>query len=178
MIGNNIALRAPEPGDIDILYQWENDQRIWHLGNTLAPYSRFQIEQFVLNSVNDIYSSRQMRLMIDWIRSTPDVTTVGSVDLFDFDPHHRRAGIGIMIGKQYRNMGFAFEALTLLSEYCFSTLNLHQLYCNIGSNNPESIRLFTRQGFKLCGRRKHWLHINQKWTDEIMLQRINPLESS
>ncbi|MBK7029669.1 MAG: GNAT family N-acetyltransferase [Bacteroidales bacterium] len=177
MIGTHISLRAPEPADIDTLYKWENDPTIWHLGNTLSPYSRFEIEQFVLNSSHDIYSSKQLRFMIDCLDSSTKQETVGSVDLFDFDPHHRRAGIGILIDEKYRKNGFATEALELLSAYCFNTLNLHQLYCNIENTNQDSIRLFTRLGYKTCGLRKQWLLRNQEWTDELMLQLINPNES-
>ena len=102
MIGPNLLLRAPEPADIDILFGWENDMRIWHLGNTLAPYSRFAIEQFVLNTDNDIFATKQLRLMIDWHTSETGLITIGSIDLFDFDPFHKRAGIGILIDEPYR----------------------------------------------------------------------------
>lgn len=169
-------LRAPEPADIDLLYKWENDQRVWHLGNTLSPYSRFEIEQFVLNSSHDIYASKQLRFMIDWHSYSGGTLTVGSVDLFDFDPHHRRAGIGILISEGYRKQGFATEALELLTEYCFTTLSLHQVFCNIESSNQDSIRLFTRLGFKSCGLRKQWLLRDNAWTDELMLQLINPTQ--
>ena len=111
MIGPNLLLRAPEPADIDIIYRWENDIRIWQLGNTLTPYSRFAIEQFVLNSDNDIFSSKQLRLMIDWHSNESGTIAIGSIDLFDFDPIHKRAGIGILIDESVRNKGFASEAL-------------------------------------------------------------------
>lgn len=175
MIGNNLLLRAPEPADIDIIYRWENDMRIWHLGNTLAPYSRFAIEQFVLNTENDIYASKQLRLMIDWHNSPKGTETIGSLDLFDFDPHHLRAGIGILIDEPYRNRGFATEALELLISYCFNTLNLHQLYCNIEPSNPESIHLFAKAGFLLCGTKKEWLKREGNWLDELMFQLLNPV---
>lgn len=178
MIGPHISLRAPEPADIDLLYRWENDPKVWHLGNTLSPYSRFEIEQFVLNSSHDIYLSRQLRFMIDWHSGEKTLVTVGSVDLFEFDPHHRRAGVGILIDEHYRRKGFASEALELLADYCFNTLHLHQLYCNIEADNHDSIRLFTRQGYKTCGLRKQWLLLNQQWTDEMMLQLINPAKTN
>jgi len=173
MIGPNLLLRAPEPSDIDIIFRWENDTRIWHLGNTLAPYSRFAIEQFVLNTDNDIFASKQLRLMIDWHSSVTETTTIGSIDLYDFDPYNKRAGIGILIDEPFRRKGFALEALNLLIEYCFTTLNLHQLYCNIEQNNSESINLFTKAGFTACGSKSEWLFRNGKWIDELMLQLIN-----
>lgn len=173
MIGTNLLLRAPEPADIDLIFRWENDSSIWHLGNTLTPYSRFAIEQFVLNTGNDIFTSKQLRLMIDWHSSGNGTTTVGSIDLFDFDPFHKRAGIGILIDEKYRRKGFALEALNLLIDYCFKTLNLHQVYCNIERSNKQSIRLFAKASFVRCGIKKEWLLNNGKWTDELMYQRIN-----
>lgn len=173
MIGPNLLLRAPEPADIDTIYRWENDTRIWHLGNTLTPYSRFAIEQFILNADNDIYSSKQLRLMIDWHTYESGTVAVGSIDLFDFDPFHKRAGIGILIDESARKKGFAAEALDLLKEYCFKTLNLHQLYCNIEQSNTLSIRLFEKAGFVHRGTKKEWLLKDGIWTDEHLFQLIN-----
>jgi diamine N-acetyltransferase len=176
MIGKNISLRAPEPSDIDILYNWENDPKVWHLGNTLSPYSRFEIEQFILNASHDIFVTKQLRFMIDWHSSADGLSTVGSIDLYDFDPYHRRAGVGILIDEPFRRRGFASEALELLADYCFNTLNLHQLYCNIENSNHDSITLFTSHGYKTCGLRKQWLLRNRTWCDEIMLQLFNPYD--
>ena len=173
MIGPNLLLRAPEPADIDIIFRWENDTSIWHLGNTLTPYSRFAIEQFVLNTDNDIFASKQLRLMIDCHSSGAKATTVGSIDLFDFDPYNQRAGIGILIDESSRRQGYAFEALNLLITYCFKTLNLHQLYCNIEKSNEESISLFTKAGFTACGIKKEWLLREGQWMDELIFQLIN-----
>ena len=61
----NIELRAMEPSDVDLLYQWENNEALWHLSNTLAPFSRFVLDQYVMNSHKDIFTSKQLRLMID-----------------------------------------------------------------------------------------------------------------
>lgn len=173
MIGPNLLLRAPEPADIEIIYRWENDTRIWHLGNTLTPYSRFAIEQFVLNTDNDIFSAKQLRLMIDWHTCESGVTSIGSIDLFDFDPFHKRAGIGILIDEPARRKGFATEALQLLIDYCFHTLNLHQVFCNIEKSNTESIRLFEKTGFVQCATKKDWLLKEGKWTDELLFQLLN-----
>lgn len=178
MIGPNLLLRAPEPSDIDTIYRWENDISIWHLGNTLTPYSRFAIEQFVLNTDHDLFTTKQLRLMIDWHQSPEGTISVGSIDLFDFDPFHKRAGVGILIDSKVRNKGFATEALRLLIDYCFNTLVLHQLYCNIEITNIESIRLFEKSGFERCGIKKDWLMRNGKWTSEILYQLINSNKTS
>lgn len=167
MTGKNIHLRAPEPADIDLLYIWENDETIWHLSNTVEPFSRFALEQYVINATADIYTNKQLRLMID---QNDSGNPVGHIDLFDFDPKNRRAGIGIIIRNEYRNKGFAGEALALLINYCFDELGLHQLYCNITMENETSIRLFEGAGFKQTGVKKEWIQNKNGWMDELFYQ--------
>jgi diamine N-acetyltransferase len=172
MTGNNLKLRAVEPFDVDLLYRWENDSSIWHISNTVAPFSRFVLEQYVLNSHEDIFTAKQLRLMIE---NTENQSTVGAVDLFDFDPLHRRVGLGILIEEENRGKGFASEALDLLLKYCFETLMVHQVYCNIATSNQISQELFKSKGFSLTGIKKDWLLINNQWIDELLFQKINPL---
>mgnify|MGYP000951130226 CR=1 FL=1 len=42
-----IKLRAMEPEDIEILYRWENDTDIWKVSNTIAPFSKYVLRQFI-----------------------------------------------------------------------------------------------------------------------------------
>ena|ERR1035438_4319237 len=170
--GQNIHLRMPEPSDVSILYQWENDLSVWRVSTTVVPFSRFQMEQYIINSQHDIYSDRQLRLMIDLVSAQDPNKTIGCIDLFDFDPLNRRAGVGILIVQEERAKGYASEALGLLIRYCFDIIQLHQLYCNISSRNDPSISLFTKSGFIQCGIKKEWRIIESKWTDEIMFQLI------
>lgn len=172
MKSENIALRALEPDDIDLLYQWENDTALWYLSNTLTPFSRFALEQYVLNAGDDIYATKQLRLMIDLI-SDATVRSIGCVDLFDFDPVNARAGIGIMIIHEERGKGYASEALDLMIDHAFRRLNLHQLYCNVVKENKSSLELFKKKHFEIIGVKKEWLLKDNIWVDEYLLQRIN-----
>lgn len=172
MNGKRVCLRALEPEDVDILYKWENDRAIWHLSNTITPLSRFTLEQYVLSAGQDIYATRQMRMMIDLCEPENGLKTIGSVDLFEYEPTHRRAGVGILIHDGHRGKGYASEALDLLIRYAIETLQLHQLFSNISSGNAESIRLFENKGFRLIGIKKDWNRIRNKWQDENMYQMI------
>ncbi len=168
--GQHISLRALEPADIDVLYKWENDTEIWNVSNTQTPFSHFILEQYISNAHQDIYSVKQLRLIISLLENK---SAIGSIDLFDFDPNHLRAGIGILIAdKTERGKGYASEALGMLIEYCFLTLNLHQLYCNITSDNEPSILLFQKHGFLITGVKKQWIREAAGFKDELLLQRI------
>ena len=149
----NISFRAVEMEDVELLLKWENNVETWHLSNTLIPFSRFDMEQYVMNANRDIFTTKQLRLMIDFTEPDQNLT-VGCIDLFDLDPKHRRAGVGILIDDDFRNRGFASFALKLLSEYAFNTLNLHQLYCNIETDNMASLLLFQNNGFEIVGIKK------------------------
>jgi diamine N-acetyltransferase len=171
--GENIRLRAVEPGDVDFIYLMENDPAIWQLGNTVVPFSRFQIEQFAIASQHDIYADKQIRLIIELKDTSHKNKRIGAIDLFDFDPLHKRAGIGILIIQEEREKGYASESLDLLIRYSFEILMLHQLYCSISPENTQSIHLFKKYGFLKCGIKKEWRLKEGKWTDEIMFQLIN-----
>lgn len=167
----SIELRALEPSDIDILYNWENDQKLWHLSNTVAPFSKFILEQYIMNAEQDIFTAKQLRLMID--KSEKKIkSTIGAIDLFDFDPVNHRAGVGILIKKSEQKKGYATQALEILIEYSFNVLQLHQIYCNITTDNLPSLELFKKQNFEIIGIKKEWLFIKDQWVDEYILQLI------
>jgi len=169
LTSHQIILRAPEPQDVDFLYRLENDEKLWHVSQTFRPFSRFEMEQYVLMAEKDPFESHQVRFMID----LKNGQTVGTVDLFEIDPYNKKAGVGIVIVEQYRNKGYAGEALKSIISYCFSHLNLHQLYCNIESDNENSISLFKKAGFEVSGIKKEWNLKNGYWQDEYFLQLIN-----
>lgn len=172
---NGIQLRALEPSDIELMYAWENDLSIWPVSGTLVPFSRYTMEQFVKMANQDIYTNKQLRLAIDKTDETSGVSdTIGYLDLFDFDPAHRRAGVGILIGKmEARRKGYALESLNLLSEYAFNVIHLHQLYCHIHTSNEASIRLFEAAGFLNSGELKDWTFNSGTWSNVYVMQKMN-----
>ncbi|GAB4322044.1 MAG: UDP-4-amino-4,6-dideoxy-N-acetyl-beta-L-altrosami ne N-acetyltransferase [Bacteroidales bacterium] len=172
-MGNNIkiGLRAMEPGDIDRMYQWENDPDLWDAGHTLAPYSRFQLEQYVLNYSGDVFGTGQLRLMIDII-DNDTAETVGMIDLYEVSNIHRRAGVGIMVIPSARKKGVAAQALRQLSAYCDKKLQLNQLWCEIETSNTASIRLFENEGFEKTGTKKMWIRVEKNYRDVYFFQKI------
>jgi diamine N-acetyltransferase len=98
--------------------------------------------------------------------------TVGCVDLFEFDPKNRRAGIGILIAGEHRKKGYASETLEIIIHYAGSILNLKQLYCNISENNKVSINLFKKKGFVRTGTKNDWRLIDNEWENEHFFQLI------
>lgn len=168
--GEHIYLRALEPEDLAFIYTIENDETLWELSSTITPYSKFLIKEYLEHAHKDIYEVKQLRLLI----SDYNNNAIGLIDLFDFDIKNKRAGVGILINTiKNRAKGFGKEALALLTNYCFTHLDLHQLYCNIAETNIASITLFENQGFKKVGLKKDWIFQNGNYKNEYLYQIIN-----
>jgi len=166
--GEHIYLRALELCDLDFLYTIENNIALWEISGTLVPYSKKVLQLYLDNSHRDIYDVKQLRLCI----CNLEHHTIGLIDIFDFDPKNLRAGIGIVVSQNARNKGAGGEALDLLLDYTFKTLNLHQLYANITEDNTTSINLFKKKGFKSVGVKKDWIFAEGKFKNEILFQKI------
>jgi diamine N-acetyltransferase len=167
----SVILRALEPEDLELLYSWENNETYWIISNTASPFSRYTLKRYIENSHKNIYETGQLRLMIDHVE---DKLTIGTIDIFEFDPFHKRAGIGILIANEsYRRKGYASMSLTRLIKYCFKTLQLHQLFCNILADNLTSINLFKKHGFVQVGTKKDWILTDSGYMDVLMFQLIN-----
>jgi len=168
----NIYLRPLEPEDLDFLYQVENNPDIWELSSNQTPYSKFALKQYIERTLSeDIYGLKELRLVIC---KTQDNATIGLIDLFDFNPKNKRAGIGILISDEKNiNSGYGSQALETLIDYAFDVLQLHQLYCNILSTNQRSINLFLKHNFKQIGVKKDWIFDGKNYKDEILFQLIS-----
>ena len=164
-----IKLRALEPEDLEFLYQIENNESFWEISHTQTPFSKYILKQYLENAHLDIFEAKQLRLIIEENTSNK---AIGTIDLFDFNPQHKRAGIGILIHPDFQKKGFAKEALSLLISYAFTHLDLHQLYANITEDNLKSISLFTKHHFKKVGVKKDWILSEGKFKDEVLFQLI------
>lgn len=164
---SDVTLRAIEPEDLDILYRIENDVRIWNVGITNVPYSRFALHEYIANATGDIYTDRQVRLMI-----CKGGDCVGIVDLVNFEPQHLRAEVGIVIRSEYRGKGYGRASLQQVMKYAHKVLHLHQLYALVSVDNNYSLQLFECLGFSHTAVLKDWLFDGDKYHDAVVMQKM------
>ena len=113
---------------------------------------------------------KQLRLVISDLQDK----AIGLIDIFDFEPNHKRAGIGIIIlDTERRNKGIGAESITLLNNYVFDVLGLRQIYANILEENLASMHLFKKLGFVEVGIKKDWVRVKNTFKNEVLLQKIN-----
>ena len=137
-----IALRPLQNSDFDFLKRIENNTDNWQFGSEKKEYSDKELSDYIANAKTDIKAAKQYRFVID-LKSAP----IGFIDLFDYQTNS--LGVGVIIAEDYRRNGFAKQALILVIDYAFITVNVFKLHCAIAKNNLASINLFITCGFEL-----------------------------
>lgn len=161
-----VKIREMEISDTDFVLEIENNEDIWKVSHTITPFIKSEIELFITKNTIEGIVDGQKRWIIETNKSA-----CGCIDLFDFDSTNSRAGVGIVIHKDFQNKGIATAALKKFLPICKNKLSLNQLYCSIIPENTNSIRLFTNSGFTESGIRKEWTKYKEQWFDEIFYQK-------
>lgn len=141
--GKEIILRPVRREDLPLMLEWREESPAG-LRTGHRPLTELNQEEFF----KKISFDEKIAVFTICLGGKP----IGYVQLYPIDWKNRKAEAGIIIGKEFRGMGHASEALRLLLDYGFNTLNLKRIYAEIYSPlNDESIKLFERAGFKKEG---------------------------
>ena len=163
-----IKLRAIEPEDLDLLYRIENDVRLWNVGNTNVPYSRYTLHEYVANATDDIYVDRQVRMMVE--NGAGEI--VGIADVVNFDPGNCRAEVGLIVLDAFRRQGYGSSILSAVADYAVSVLHLHQLYAFCDVRNEASLELFRKMGYQTSMPITDWLYDGREYQNAILMQLV------
>jgi len=83
---------------------------------------------------------------------------IGNCGLIGIDHLNQTAEIGIFIGnKKCWNNGYGSEALSLLLDYGFKALNLHNVSLRVYSFNERAKKCYGKIGFKVIGKKREAL---------------------
>ena len=168
MTSKPISLRALEPEDIDFLFQVENQLEWFPLTAQKVPLSRFVLEQYLTQAHLSIEEAKQFRFGIDH----QQLGLIGLMDLYDFDAHHRRAGVGIVIAQEYQHNGFALKSLEAVERYVREVLSLHQIYAEVLELNIPALQLFEKAGYQSTGQFKNWWFSKGEFHHMQLFQKI------
>ena len=146
--GKKITLRSLQVSDLYFLQSIENNKENWRFGSEKRQFETQELLDYIQDSSIHIKVAKQYRFVIA-LNTDP----VGFIDLFDYAVS--KAGVGVIIKKEYRNNGFAKEALELLTSYCFKSLKIKELYANIERGNAISIHLFQSCGFEFKSEKRN-----------------------
>jgi diamine N-acetyltransferase len=162
-----VQIRSLEPNDATTLYLWDNNPDLWHVSESPGPVSLHILQQMCSDGPQALLEHGQQRWMIE-----ANGKPIGTVELFDYQPKHLRAGVGILIGSpENRNRGYGLLALEKVLQLGFEVFGITNFWATIGVSNTASSHVFLKSGFQQVGIWKQWYFQKNNWEDAAMFQK-------
>jgi RimJ/RimL family protein N-acetyltransferase len=155
--GNGFYLRELRESDLEgNWYNWFNDSRVTMYQNKkIFPNTRGNQRDYF----EKLKSSNSDIVFAIIEKETNE--HIGNVGLHHIDWVHSSAELGIVIGEtEFYGKKIGKQAWKLITEYGFSTLNLHRIYALIMTNNIVSIKCAEAAGFICEGKIRDYFYKN------------------
>jgi RimJ/RimL family protein N-acetyltransferase len=162
--GERIYLRPHEEEDINLFEKWFNDPEYRVLEGYPLPQNKVELKRFFEEMCKD---EKGVYLGISLQEND---RLIGSVSLFGIDRISRSVEFGIGIGeKDCWGKGYGTEAINLILDYCFDTLNMHRVWLRVRDYNQRAIRCYERAGFRREGILRESLYISGAYHDQVCM---------
>ncbi|WP_040952033.1 GNAT family N-acetyltransferase [Gorillibacterium massiliense] len=167
LFGDRIMLREYQKEDLPYIRQWCNDGEITeHLSDRFLYPQTVNASEAFLNGVLEGKSDFKGFV----IASKDSAEYIGQIDLFQLDWKNRSAELGIVIGrKDLLGAGYGSEAIRLLLDFAFDSMNLNRVYLELHEANRRGRKCYEKCGFKEEGRLKEKLYKNGRYIDMIIM---------
>jgi len=153
LIGKKCYLSPIDTNDAAKFTEWLNDMEVMVTLQLYGSVINLENERAFLDTL-----SKEHNYSIIDIKKEE---LIGNCGFLDIDHVNQTAETGIFIGnKTYWNKGYGTEALSLLIDYGFKALNLHNIMLRVFDYNNGAIKCYEKVGFKLIGKRREALHRN------------------
>ncbi|MHA2036691.1 MAG: GNAT family N-acetyltransferase [Promethearchaeota archaeon] len=164
--GDKIRLVPPKKEYIKQFQKWMNDPEIIQYLTIFRPITREMEEDWY----NDM-QKRENNILFSIITldEKNNEILIGNCDI-SVDWKNRIGNCGIVIGeKNYHGKGYGTEAMKLLVNYGFETLNLNRIELEVHSFNSRALKSYIKVGFKEEVTRRQAVYINGIYHDSIVL---------
>ena len=162
LVGKKSYLSPIDINDAEKFTEWLNDLEVT---NNLTMYSgviNTEMEKAFLENLSKTHTYSIIDIENDQL--------IGNCGYMNIDNINQTADVGIFIGdKNYWNKGYGTEAFSLLLDYGFKALNLHNIFLKVYSYNKRAIKSYEKIGFKVIGVRRGALYRNLERHDEIFM---------
>ena len=167
--GTRVTLREYRHEDLSALRSWVNDEETTrYLGGAYRrPQTWEQTEEWLDRRLNGDIGGEGFV-----IADKQSQKYLGQCDLMMIDSIARKAEIAIVLMPGARGKGIAEEAMRLLCDYAFRTLNLNRVHLRCAAKNEKALRLYRKCGFTQEGIQRQDLFINGEYVDAVLMGRL------
>ncbi len=163
--GRLVRLRAREPEDEPLLYQWFNDPEVTEHLAMRYPVSHRSEREFI-DRVSELnYGHAGFA-----ITTLAEGRLIGGCDLLDTRAESRSATLGIAIGdKAYWDGGYGTDAMRTLCRFGFEMMNLHRIQLDVYAGNERARHVYEKVGFKVEVRKRQAMYKLGRYQDVYVM---------
>jgi RimJ/RimL family protein N-acetyltransferase len=168
IVGDKVALGPGAREEIiELFYRGDNDFEVTMLaGDPLWPRSREAFEAEYDRNAREPHPSWVGFIIYDRATDTP----IGGISLRNLDLAIGVGEMGISIGrKDYWGKGFGTEAISLILDYGFTVLGLHNIMLETYAYNERAMRSYLKIGFREFGRRREAQRLGDRRYDIVYM---------
>jgi RimJ/RimL family protein N-acetyltransferase len=163
--GALIRLRAREPEDEPLLYQWFNDPEVTQHLALRYPLSHQQEREFIDRVHAISYGHAGFA-----VETLAERRLIGGCDLLDTSPENRSAKLGIAIGDKERwDGGYGTDTMRTLCRFGFEFMNLHRIELDVYTANERAIHVYQKVGFQVEGTRRQAMYKHGRYQDVLVM---------
>jgi len=164
---DQICLRSLLEKDLMILHKWINDPEVIQYTNVFRPISEMEQKEWFYS----LHKNKNQHIFA--IESKAKERIIGTCGLYDIDPVSRKAELRIKIGdKEYWGHGTGTNAVKLLVEFGFSSLNLKKIWLKVMKDNIRAVKSYKKVGFIIEGELTKDMFINGEYKDILLMALI------
>lgn len=164
--GNKVKLGPVKREFIDYYLKWMNDPELTQYLMMYRPLTREMEEDWF----NSLKNREDFFIFAILLFNQDEIEKLLGNCSIDVDWKNRVGTCGIIIGeKAYQGKGYGTEAMELLVNYGFNTLNLNRIQLETFSFNIRALKSYQKVGFKEEGIRRQAIYVNGGYRDAIML---------
>jgi len=164
IVGEHLYLSPFDAEDTEIQSKWAKWMNDRLVSDTFDGHRNHTSLSSAKKHIQELTGHRYFIVLLDG-----DVL-IGQISLHNIDHLHRNAFLGIMIGEvEHHGKGYGTEAVRLVLDYGFNTLNLNNITLSVHEDNHAGIACYKKLGFKEYGRRRECFFKNGKNIDVIYM---------
>lgn len=143
---HRLLLRKLSLDDAPAIYQLRSDIEVADLTGK-KPFTSLDEATSYINKIEGLINHNEC---IFWAISYKDTTSLaGAICLWNFDIPNETVEIGYELLPQFQNKGIMAEAINRVIAYGFDMMGVKTIVAFPSGNNPGSVKLLEKAGFKL-----------------------------
>lgn len=163
--GERIYLRLPEMSDLDRLHTLRNQEENWTFLKQYRPMSKEESVEWIKKATEKAQNMSDYKFVI----VDKEINEViGVANLNDVNFINRNTMASIIVMNEFQNRSYGTEALKLLLDFAFNSLNLELVIIDAISLNDRSIKVYEEKlKFKREGQLRNRFYKNGNYHEHV-----------